>query len=207
MHPNRAVVVKAPMRTELGLIEKRVQKRARWIFKQLRYFEQFTPRTPPRQYLAGETHIYLGRQYRLKVEVGTEASVKLSRGHFHVTCVGSATPAVVRELMQRWYIERAHAQFVASFERCWPKFEPYNLVRPRLAIRLMRTRWGSLSSRGVMTLNTLLVKAPRECIDYVVMHELCHLKHHNHGAGFYRLLDSVFPDWKRVKHRLEACMA
>ena len=70
----------------------------------------------------------------------------------------------------------------------------------------MQKRWGSLSDKGTVTLNTDLIRAPKECIDYVVTHELCHLKYNNHGPEFYKLLDSVIPGWEKIKHKLELSM-
>jgi hypothetical protein len=70
----------------------------------------------------------------------------------------------------------------------------------------MKKRWGSLSHNGLLTLNTDLIRAPKACIDYVITHELCHLKHHNHGPNFYRLLEKMMPDWERRKTQLELSM-
>ena len=85
VHPDSTVVVKAPVQSDISLIEEKIIKRARWIIRQLNYFKQFDPKTPERCYVNGETHLYLGRQYRLKLLEGAENSVKLSRGCFHVT--------------------------------------------------------------------------------------------------------------------------
>ena len=111
----------------------------------------------------------------------------------------------MKRLLDLWYLEKACIQFADSLSRCHRKFteDPY----PQLSVRKMRRRWGSLSLRGRLTLNVDLIRAPKECIDYVITHELCHFKHHNHGPRFYRLLDSIMPDWKKVKHRLELSLA
>ena len=66
----------------------------------------------------------------------------------------------------------------------------------------MQTQWGNCSPGGTITLNPHLVKAPRDCIDYVILHELCHLQEHNHGPAFWVLLERVMPDWERHKARL-----
>jgi predicted metal-dependent hydrolase len=202
VHPDMSVIVKAPLSSDIALIEQKIIKRARWVLRQLRYFDQFQPRTPERCYVSGESHLYLGKQYRLKVQEGAEASVKLSRGIFQVVCLNS-TPELVKELLLQWYTDKARTQFAASLDRCWLKFKNMDADRPNLSIRRMQKRWGSLSKSGTLTLNTDLIRAPRECIDYVVMHELCHLKYHDHGPEFYKLLDSVSPGWEKVKHKLE----
>lgn len=203
VHPDSSVIVKAPFESDISLIEKKINKRARWILRQIRYFNQFTPRTPKRCYVNGETHLYLGKQYRLKLKVGTENSVKLSHGFFLITSSNKPTPLTADKMLNEWYLEKAKFHFRDSMDRCWQKFSNFGFNKPKLSIKKMKKRWGSLSEKGIMTLNADLIKAPKECIDYVVTHELCHLKYHNHGPEFYKLLDSVIPDWKKIKHKLE----
>lgn len=206
VYPDKTITVRAPVGTTLAEVEQRVLKRAAWIKKQIDYFEQFEPRTPPRRYVGGETHLYLGRSYRLKICPCDIDQVKLIHGYFHVSIKDEITEARVKELLDRWYAEKAADRFEESFARCWPDFEKFGVKKPRLKIKMMKKRWGSLSPKGVMTLNTDLIRAPRECIDYVVTHELCHLKHHNHGPNFYRQLDKVMPDWKKRKAKLEMAL-
>lgn len=206
VHPDGRVVVKAPREADFTEVEARVLKRARWIRRQQAYFEQFKPRTPPRQYIGGETHRYLGRQYRLKLVHGGRPSVKLSRGYFWITCRDPQNREEVRRLLWQWLTQRAREKFAESFERCWPHFSRLGLPHPRLKIRRMKTRWGSLSESGTLTLNVYLIQSPRECIDYVITHELCHLKHPDHSPAFYQLLEKVMPDWERRKHKLELAL-
>lgn len=206
VHPDSTVIVKAPVQSDITLIEKKIIKRARWILRQLNYFKQFNPKTPDRCYVNGETHLYLGKQYRLKLAEGTENSVKLSRGFFHITCRNEPTPSATKKLLNQWYSEKAQLQFTKSLDHCWQNFKHLEIEKPKLSIKQMQKRWGSLSSRGAITLNTNLIKAPKECIDYVVTHELCHLKHHNHSPDFYNLLSSIMPDWEKRKQKLELKM-
>ncbi|NMA39915.1 MAG: M48 family metallopeptidase [Lentisphaerae bacterium] len=204
--PDTAVVVKAPLSSDLACIEEKIIKRARWILRQQNYFRQFDPRTPQRCYVNGETHLYLGKQYRLKINTGVENSVKLSRGFFHITCRTEATPAAAKKLLTAWYLEKARIQFAESLGRCWQKLGSRDACQPKLSIRRMQRRWGSLSDLGTVTLNTDLIRAPKECIDYVVTHELCHLQHRDHGPEFYKLLESVIPGWEKIKQKLELTM-
>jgi len=203
VHPDRTIIVKAPIDSDISLIEKKIKKRARWILKQLRYFRQFIPKTPVRCYVNGETHLYLGKQYRLKITESAENSVKLYRGFFQVTCNGQPTSEIAKQLLNRWYLNKAGLQFNESLERCWPRFNGFEIAKPGISIKRMKKRWGSLSDKGMMNLNTDLVKAPKECIDYVVTHELCHLKCHDHSPEFYKLLNVVIPGWEKIKHKLE----
>ncbi|SFR05283.1 M48 family metallopeptidase [Desulfoscipio geothermicus] len=206
VHPDSTVVIKAPVGTRFEEIQLRVCKRAGWIKRQLDYFRQFEPRTPPRQYVGGETHLYLGKQYRLKISCEERDEVKLIGGHFQIKVKESASPDKVKSLLEAWYAEKAANRFRESFERCWPFFEKLSLAKPRLQILRMKKRWGSLSKNGTLTLNVDLIRAPKECIDYVVVHELCHLKYYDHSPAFYRLLDTVMPDWKKRKHKLELAL-
>ncbi len=203
VHPDSSVIVKAPLQTDITRIEKKIIKRARWILRQLNYFKQFNPKTPDRCYVNGETHLYLGKQYRLKFVEGLENSVKLARGFFHVTCRNEPTPGAVRKLLNQWYLEKAQLQFAERLDRCWQKLNGLGIGKPRLSVKRMQKRWGSLSDKGTVTLNTDLIRASKECIDYVVTHELCHLKHPDHSPEFYKLLDSVMPGWEKIKHKLE----
>lgn len=232
VHPDSRVLVRAPLGCPEALIAERVQKRAGWISRQLAEFERYRPRTPERQYVNGESHLYLGRQYRLKVQQDESPSVtksqgaildarsapaggapgmpgiKLTRGQLLVTLPGEPQaergPDQVRALLHRWYLDRARAVFTEVLDASLSHFK--NVEQPRLIVRAMQSRWGSLSRAGSMTLNVNLVRAPRACIEYVVVHELCHTKHRDHDARFFKLLGQVMPDWEKRKQRLEAAL-
>jgi predicted metal-dependent hydrolase len=203
VHPDGALHVKAPLLTDLSVIESKLKKRARWILRQRLFFQQFVPRTPLRCYVNGETHLYLGKQYRLKCMQGSRNEVKLLRGMLQVTVRNKMNPENVKVQLEKWYREKAALQFVSSFERCWLKISKLGLPKPKLSIRQMKYRWGSLSGNGTLTMNLQLIRAPRECIDYVMIHEFCHLKHPTHCKGFYDFLSSLCPNWKQLKLKLE----
>lgn len=232
VHPDSRVLVRAPLGCPEALIAERVKRRAGWISRQLAEFERYRPRTPERQYVNGESHLYLGRQYRLKLISGEAASVtksqgaildarsapaggasgmariKLTRGQLLVMLPGEPQaergPDQVRALLHRWYLDRARAVFTEVLDASLHHFK--NVEQPRLIVRAMQSRWGSLSRAGSMTLNVNLVRAPRACIEYVVVHELCHTKHRDHDARFFKLLGQVMPDWEKRKQRLEAAL-
>lgn len=204
VHPDHRVVVRAPVGCPPPLVAERVKKRVAWIVRQLAEFEGYAPRTPARQYVAGESHLYLGRQYRLVIVRGDAAGVSLTRGRLLVRVEGAPQPARVRALLDAWYAERARAVFGAVLEEACSRLAGRG--PRRLLVRTMRTRWGSLSASGAMTLNVDLIRAPRACIEYVVTHELCHLTHRDHGARFYRLLARRMPDWEQRKRRLEMAL-
>ena len=206
VHPDGSVVVKSPPNSSLYKIEQRVVKRGRWILKQIKFFDQFKPQTPKRCYINGETHLYLGKQYRLKIFSGNRNYVKLYRGFFQISTIEKDKPEIIKNLLNKWYLDKAFDQYQKSFDRCWVKFQNKEFERPTITVKKMSKRWGSISKRGAITLNSVLVKAPKECIDYVVTHELCHLIHKNHSREFYSLLNNIMPNWKRIKHKLEICL-
>ena len=206
--PMGAVDVVAPIGTPYDDVRARLMRRARWIAAQQEYFRQFAPRTEPRRYVGGETHLYLGRQYRLKVEEGQCEGVKLTGGRLVVTVSGERSAEHVEAFLGRWYRAKAEERLRERFDACWSGFRRSQLEQPpQLRIRRMRTRWGSMSSGGVLTLNVDLMRAPRDCIDYVIIHELCHLEFPDHGNGFRTRLEHVLPDWEKRKHRLELALA
>lgn len=201
VHPDQSVRVRAPVGCTPEVIEQRVKRRASWISKQIACFKRFSPRTPPRQYVSGETHLYLGRQYRLRVGIGEISGVRMGRSQLVVTMPGKSDTRLVKTVLQRWYLDHARQVFGDVLDQCLTRFK--GCQRPRVIVRAMQSRWGSLSPAGTMTLNADLIRAPRACIEYVVIHELCHLKHRDHGAGFFRMLGQVLPAWERRKQQLE----
>ncbi len=207
VHPDQTVVIRAPLGTEIEEIQKRVVRRAAWIMKQRVFFRQFDPRTPARRYVGGETHLYLGKHYRLRIRKGDQDAVKLIKGFFEIRVQGCISSEKVKCLLEGWYKEKAVRKFNESTDRCWPFVEKPSSVKPELQVRLMRKRWGSFSANGRLTLNADLIRAPKECIDYVIVHELSHLRYDNHGSEFYKFLDKVMPDWEKRKHRLEVTLA
>ena len=206
VHPDKSVVVTAPASAAPAMIEAKIKKRGRWIKKQIAYFGRFDPRTPARRYVGGESHLYLGRKYRLKIETAEQDGVTLRHGFFYVRC-GRQDPAHVKHLLETWYRERANAYLPAVFAERWRDFNTGRRRQPTLKLRPLKKRWGSMSTTGQLTLNLRLIQVPRECIEYVIAHELCHLRHHHHGPAFYALLERAMPDWSVRKQRLEMALA
>ncbi len=202
--PDMSVVAIAPENALFEDIEKIVKKRAHWIIKQRDYFKQFVPREPPRQYVSGETHRYLGRQYRLKVIALKENNVKLQGKFIYINSRKGNDPVFNKKLLYKWYKEHAELKFDEIIDLCMLRLKKYGIEKPDVTIRKMTSRWGSCDpdKRKIM-LNIELIKAPSHCIEYVVMHELCHLKFPDHDSRFYKFLTLVMPDWKQRKERLE----
>ncbi|WGO84818.1 M48 family metallopeptidase [Arsenophonus apicola] len=203
VHPDCRVVVSAPEEADDLAVLTAVKKRGRWIYQQLRDFRRQLEYITPRKYISGESHYYLGKKYLLKVieEPADVQRVKMLRGKLEVT-LRQKSPEKVRQLLIDWYKTRAKDVFAKRLEAMLEQALWVN-APPPLRILTMQTQWGSCSPNGRLTLNPNLVKAPRECIDYVILHELCHLAEHNHSERFYRLMGQVMPEWEVVKTRLD----
>ena len=203
VQPDMRVEVQAPDGKPLEAILARVQKRAAWITKQLRFFEQFQPRAVTKQFVGGESFRYLGRQYRLKLISGQEHCVHLSRPFLMVQLPNPKDAIAVETLLRKWYHERAKVVFERRLEALYEEAKRHLPLLPSLRVQRMTRRWGSCDGRGALVLNTALIQASLRCIDYVILHELCHLRHRQHSPGFFRLLYRLLPDWKSSKEKLE----
>lgn len=206
VYPDTSVKVFAPIDTDLPIIEQLLKAKRRWIEKQQRSFQSYLPATPARQYIGGESFLYLGKQYILKIEPSTAEEVKLYQGRLVVKTVNPEATHI-KKLLQQWYIARATILFNKLFEEQFCLFKRFGLEKPILQIKKMEKRWGSCTPQQKIILNSELIKAPVVCINYVILHELCHLVHHNHSKSFYRLLENFMPDWQKYKQLLETKMA
>jgi predicted metal-dependent hydrolase len=203
VEPDGNVVVTAPAQAELAHIEAILQRRREWIRRRRRDVALLPPPPRDREWVSGETHRYLGRQYRLRVMAGSPA-VRLAGAFFRVTVPDPADTVRVRRLMERWYLDHARATFERRMAEVIRRTPLLGLSEPPpLLVRRLRRRWGSCSPEGRILLNVDAVKLPVGCIDYLLVHELCHLRVPHHGREFWRLLDRCMPDWERWRGRLE----
>lgn len=201
--PDLAVRVVAPLNAKDEDILKGVQGKAAWIARSLDHLKEYHPLPSPKQYISGESFTYLGRHYRLKVFNGEPAPAKLKGGYLEVTVLDKKDIKTVRKAVDHWFRIRADDVFNKHVKTCQQVASRHGIPNPVISLRKMRTRWGSCSSKGRVTLNLNLIQVPVHCIEYVIMHELCHLKHHNHSPAFYRLLSRCMPDWKQRKAVLD----
>ncbi len=198
------VLVRAPVNTPIELIREKIRKKAPWIIKQQSFFLTFHPKTPVRKYVGGETHLYLGRQYRLKINISDVESVKLKAGFIEIDTKDKAR---VKELVIEWYLQNARTKFKSIAQPLIERFKRFDVEPTSIVLRDMPTRWGSCTPKGKIILNPELVKAPKACIEYVIIHELCHLIHHDHTQKFIDLQTKEMPDWEKWKLKLERLLA
>jgi len=199
--PDAAVEVKAPLHTDNQKIIEMMKKRARWVVKHVEKIQNNNAQVLAREYVSGETHFYLGRRYQLKVIPSDVNQVKLSRGMFMIESTNT-NPEMIKSLLDDWYKERARFIFQKHLNLIVSNIDWLDMT-PSMTVRHMKKQWGSCSSLGRISLNWNLVKAPTDCIAYVITHELCHLKEHNHSKRFYALQEVHYPNWKPIKAKLD----
>lgn len=203
VEPEGSVLVDAPAQATEATILAAVQRRAGWISRHLAERRRRMADALPREHVSGESLPYLGRCYRLKVILDAEGTVTARmRGGTIEVRTALREPALIRAALDTWYAMRASEVLTARLASIAASLDGVGTAPP-LRLRPMKRQWGSCSPAGRLTLNPQLVKAPRECIDYVIVHELCHLQAYNHGPAFYRLLDARMPGWRAAKARLD----
>ncbi|MBR3730273.1 MAG: M48 family metallopeptidase [Bacteroidales bacterium] len=201
--PDGTVSLKAPIDATLDDIRNKVHHRAAWILRQKRYFESFGTPTTERQYISGESHLYLGRQYMLKIKEGKSNAVHYQNNILEVVCQNKKE---ADRVLQLWYLERAQIKFPEYAKPIIDQFAVYGVRPNHISIRNMEKRWGYCTKDGNIYLNPRLICAPRCCIEYVITHEMCHLIHRNHTKEFYALLSKEMPHWEKWKNKLERMM-
>lgn len=205
VHPNGVVQVDAPVDAILPEVKSAVQRRARWILKHLDDIEERYRYVRPRQWVSGESMLYLGRRYVLKVINDTDqrkVACKLIGGQLRVQGKDLDSDKI-RNAVRKWYRDKARDTFARRLNLMVDAI-PWTQDVPPWRILEMQTQWGSCSPDGTVLLNPHLIKAPTRAIDYVILHELCHLEEHNHSQRFYELLDRFMPEWRSVKLKLDA---
>lgn len=202
--PESEVIIQAPLEAKKERIQEILYKRAPWILKQQSFFLSFQPRTTERRYVSGETHLYLGRQYKLKVIQSQLESVKLLHGEL---VVKTTNPEKVKVLVKAWYLAKANEKFQELSNKWVERFKSEGVQPATLVLRVMPLRWGSCTPKGKIILNPELIKAPKGCIEYVIIHELCHLVVRDHSPAFFRLQTRYMTDWEKWKERLERILA
>lgn len=202
VEPCLDIILKVPEDADDERIEKFLRKKWMWLNKQITFFEKYRRKYYQKEYVSGESFYYLGRQYKLVVVNGNKNSVALSKGKLTITTSKKISDGQFnRTLLERWYKNRRHVVFAERYDEVLKNFD-YKFT-PELTVRVMSRRWGSYIKGERIILNPLLIQAPKEAIDYVITHELCHMKYKNHDARFYQLMDTKYPGWRKTKEKLE----
>jgi predicted metal-dependent hydrolase len=202
IRPDKSVSVRVPLRTSNYEIRDFVAGRAAWIAKVWRELDHQKPALP-QSYADGAIFLFQGAEYRLAQEPGPVESVRIRGNSLAVTTKERLSPERLRDLVDSWYRERAKELFAERLIECHRRMLPEGIPLPPMMIRPMKSRWGSYSYRTRrISLNMNLIKFPQACLDYVIIHELCHTNVRHHGPGFWRLVGRYVPDYVAKRRQL-----
>jgi len=226
--PAGYVIMEAPLDASEADISTVIHEHRHWLRLRLDKAVDSTAVSACLRYVSGEALHYFGDPYELVVRDGARDDVRVCRrrtgqlslfdgepirGELRVTLgpgqsrwatgFGRRRTERVRGLLNQWYLERASEGFASHLEHFRRRLPWLGARTPDWRHRFMRSQWGSCSQTGRISLNTHLVKTPPRLIEYVVLHELCHLQHHDHGRGFYALMTRHMPDWQARRTELD----
>ena len=182
-------------------IDDLLKQKSDWI-RQKVIIQQSVPVSKPKEFVSGESFSYLGRNYRLKVLTGDLQPVKLKQGYLRVTVPveRKSDQTLIRKLLQDWYLDRASEKL----EQKTVKYAQQIGVQPsKIRVREYKSRWGSCRVRGEVSYNWRIIISPNPVVDYVVVHELCHLIHHNHSKQYWNQVRSIVPDYQSKRDWLK----
>lgn len=203
--PDQTVRVLAPQRVTKTYIRDLVGRKSDWIKKKLGAFEKIEEFTAPRQYVTGETVLYLGQPYRLFIHNRADRpSVRITGSQLDVALpvflLAEDYPEAARAALLDWY--KAHA--IAKIEGFVVKYAGVlGIPVPPFRVKLVKRRWGSCSAKNHLNFNLNLIAAPEPLIEYVVVHELCHFRHKNHSARFWAHVGTLMPDYRERRQMLK----
>ena len=197
------VTVRAPTRLSGEKIRSLVLKKSRWIFNRQEQIKRERALHAPKEFISGESFPYLGRQYRLEVLQTVKEpddSCHFTNGHIQVK-IGAHLKSkeakeAVREAVITWYKDRVKSKIIERLPHLtrqlgrWPA---------SIQIKDQKCRWGSCSRKGAIHLNWKIIMAPVSVMDYLIVHELCHLIHQNHSAAYWKEVEALIPDYRKMR--------
>ena len=204
-----SVFVSANDAVSFDEVDEFVCNKASYILDAVKRFNEIALHKPqPKKYVSGETFYLQGRALRLQVSQAAKDSISSDGVCIYLKAKDVNDFEKKRRMVNRFLDSQCKTIFGEVMDELYPLFKKYGIEKPALRIRDMETRWGScLAKKGIVTLNKRLLEAPRNCIEYVMMHELCHFMHPNHSKYFYAFLSMLMPDWKERKQFLDKTAA
>ncbi len=205
--PDKSVTVAVPKGTRQTIVAKKVHQKAEWIVRQQERLRR-NGRQSTKTFASGESFRYLGRQYQLKIELQSTAPpiprASMFRGRLVVPVArrwgAERRRTAIRDALVDWYREHADVQIRSAVDRFASRL---GVTLTGVELREMKTRWGSGGTNGRLRFNWRIVMAPKRLLEYVVAHELCHIRYHDHSREFWRLLGRVMPDYEQRRQELE----
>jgi len=199
--PDKITVI-VPIGTSKKVIIEKVQEKASWIYRKLDYYKNIQYLQAPREFVHGELFMYLGQDYILNIEINDclpRARLELNKEKLFLR-----TPLFDKNLIEKvikgWYRQKAREKIEERLSYYLPKIPK----KPnRIVVKEQKSRWGSCSSKGNLNFNWKIIMAPIDVLDYIVVHELCHLVFLNHSKEFWNMVAAILPDYKLRKEWLK----
>lgn len=204
INPDRGVVVKAPYRTPAREIDRFVNEKSDWINKTLIKIKTLVRIDNRKGYSDGDSILMFGKEHKLKLISSKDHFVRVADDSLiEAGFVEDNNPLKIKAMLEAWFMYVARKRFTGQFAEILEKYRDYGFHPEGFAVRKMKSRWGSCSSGGMIAVSYDLIRLGVKYSEYVMIHELCHLRQHNHGAAYYKLLSEVYPDWKKVREELK----
>lgn len=200
LRPGPELELRAPRECPAPVLRRFLDARREWV---RRHLATLPPPAPVWRYEAGEVHPFLGRGLTLSPIVAPRRRAERRGSSLRVSLPSPGEASHTEAMVRRWYTAQAKRVFRWRVIARWQRLAAWDLPRPALRVRRMRRRWGSCSSTGVVTLNTRLVERALPLIDFVIVHELCHLREFRHSPRFYALMDEAMPEWRGLAAALD----
>jgi hypothetical protein len=200
VYPDQRIIARIPYGLSTRRIEDYLHKKTSWMIKHLDHFKHHSPEKE-KHFVDGELHDHLGKSYKLRLKTGTP-KICIQQDELIVQMKNILDKDAVAARLMHWYRKEAIQTLTPRYEQIYNDLQYLELPATQLQFRKMKRRWGSCSSKGSITLNTELIKKDFSLIDYVIVHEICHLKVPAHNKAFYSLVESILPDWKKRKKLL-----
>ena len=200
--PDSGVIVRAPYRTSMKTIENLVISKSSWIIRHLENYKSAVRINNYKINAEGAPVLFRGKQNQIRIIESKTYFVKLNENIIEIGLKNVEDGKYAGQMLEKWFRVIAEGIFRKKFEEVLLRFKNYNFKPSEFVVRGLKRRWGSCSSKGKITISSELVKLDEIYLEYVILHELCHLRHHNHGKEFYKLLSEIFPDWKQRRSEL-----
>lgn len=203
VYPLKQVEISVPSNLEREDIQRLVRKKAHWIVRQMVWFDEIVQMNSVKEYVNGETYLYFGRQYRLKIIRNKKAQAKLI-GKYLTVFLPEKTPKtdekkLIKASIWKWYKQHAQRKIDETIKQYSKKL---GIEAPKFTIKNQYKRWGSCTKKNTLNFNFKITMAPASLMHYVVLHELCHIKNKDHSKMFWKLLKGIMPDYEKRKDRL-----
>lgn len=200
--PPDIVKVAAPIGAKEDIIVKIVESKAKWIIKKLSFFREIGYVRERREYAAGEVFMYLGKNYSLHIVIDESVSkptIKLYHDMLYLT-TNTNDKEIIKATIKEWYIQKTYENVFQKVEH----YQPYFTVQPKyIKVKEQKKRWGSCGTNRHILFNWRCSMAPSYVIDYIVVHEMSHLVHMNHSQDFWKLVESIIPNYRKAKEWLK----